>query len=152
MTGFLADLGLDTIEDDPNALPDSKHAGYVFDAKVVSYKDTAKGKALVLTYKVSEGTHKGKTCDEFKSCNAFDDASKKGWLKQRVKSLGVPEEKLATLDPKDLIGIPVWFTTKKNGDYTNVRFVEVRDENATVVDDTVPEQAVTSAAGIEDLL
>lgn len=132
MTGFLSDLGLDKIDDDPNEVPAGKYTGFLFDARVVELKDAAKGKRLVLTYKVAdEGAHKGKTVDEWKSVNPFDDARTKGFLKQRMKSLGVPEERLGSITPDDLIGTPVNFTVKKNGEYTNVTFVEVRDGNSS---------------------
>lgn len=137
MTGFLADLGLDAVEADPNHLPNATYLGYLTNAKVVEYKDTSKGKALVLTYKVSEGPHKGKTIDEWKSANSFDEPNKKSWLKNRILSLGVPESRLDTLDPDDLIGTPVRFTVKQKGEYTNVTFVEARDEN------DVPDEAVS---------
>lgn len=128
--GFLADLGLDSVEADPNALPDNTYPAFVYDAKMVAYKDTSKGKALVLTYKIADGPHKGKTIDEWKSANSFDDARQKGFLKQRILSLGIPETKIADLDLDDLKGLAVTIKTKKNGQYTNVNYAAPRDENA----------------------
>lgn len=128
-TGFLADLGLDNVETDPNHLPDSTYFGFLTECKVIHYKDASKGKALVFTYKVGEGEHKGKTIDEWKSANSFDEPSKKSWLKQRILSLGVPESRINSLNPEDLAGTAVKFTVKQKGEYRNVTFVSVRDEN-----------------------
>ena len=151
--GFLADLGLDTIESDPNAIPDNKYPAFVYDAKVVKYKDTSKGQALVLTYKIADGAHKGKTVDEWKSCNPFDDARQKGFLKQRLVGIGIPESKINDLDPDDLKGLPVTITTKKNGEYTNVRFAVKRDED-DLGGENVPASSspAGSSSSIADLL
>lgn len=130
--GFLSDLGLDQVEADPNFLPNSKYAGYLYDIKVVKFKDTTKGKALVFVYKVSDGDHKGKTIDEFKSANSFDEPSKKSWLKQRLLSLGVNEAEINNVDLASLKGKAVWFTTKQNGEYRNVTSVELRDDSVEV--------------------
>lgn len=126
--GFLADVGLDSVEADPNHLPDATYLGYLTDCKIVHYKDAAKGKAVVFTYKVDEGDHKGKVIDEWKSANSFDDAQKKGWLKQRIISLGVPESRVGAVNPDDLIGTAVKFSVKAKGEYRNVTFVALRDE------------------------
>lgn len=131
--GFLADLGLDSVESDPNHLPDATYVGALFDCKVVHYKDASKGKAVVFTYKVTEGEHKGKSIDEWKSANAFDEPSKKAWLKQRMLSLGVPESRINAVNPDDLIGTAIKFTVKQKGEYRNVTFVTLADEN--VADD-----------------
>ena len=123
MTGFLADLGLDEIDEDPNRLPDGPYNAYLTDAKVVTLKDAAKGKRLVLTYKIADGPHKGKIIDEWKGINAFDDARSKAFLKQRILSLGVPEDKISTLDLNDLVGLEVRITKKQNGQYQNINNV-----------------------------
>lgn len=126
--GFLSDLGLDNVEADPNHLPDATYLGYLTDCKVVQFKDVSKGKAVVFTYKVDEGEHKGKTIDEWKPANTFDDATKKAWLKQRLLSLGVPESRINAVNPDDLIGTAVKFSVKQKGEYRNVTFVALRDE------------------------
>lgn len=129
--GFLADLGLDTVETDPNHLPNATYLGYLTKVKVQPYKDASRGKAIIFTYKVSDGEHSGKTVDEWKSANSFDDSRKKAWLKQRMLSLGIPESRLGAVNPDDLVGLPVRFTVKQNGEYTNVTFVALRDEDET---------------------
>lgn len=155
--GFLADLGLDTVESDPNAIPDNKYPAFVFAANIVKYKDTSKGQALVLTYKIADGPHKGKTVDEWKSANSFDTVQQKGYLKQRLVQIGIPESKLNELDPDDLVGLPVTITTKKNGEYTNVRYAAARDENDLGDANSAPvsngaSSSAGSSASIADLL
>lgn len=117
------DLGLDDIDPDPNAFPDGTYNAFLFEAKVVALTDTSKGKRLVLTYKLADGPHKGKTIDEWKSINAFDDARSKAYLKARILSLGVPEDAIKSLDPANLVGLEVRITKKQNGQYANVNNV-----------------------------
>lgn len=147
--GIFADLGLDEVDADPNHLPDSTYRGVVYDAKIVHYKDAAKGKALVLTYKVTdpESIHKGKTIDEWKSANKFDDAQKKGWLKNRLISLGVPESRIAQVSVKDLIATDIFFTVKKKGEYINVTFVRLADES-----EVSASSGGSSSVSVDDLL
>lgn len=147
--GIFADLGLEDVADDPNTFPASTYKGFLFDAKVVNYKDAAKGRALVLTYKIADedSEHNGKTVDEWKQCNSFDDPTKKAWLKRRLMSLGVPEDRLSQVNPADLVGTAVFFTTKKNGEYTNVTFVKKADEG-----DTTATAGSSGGGSIEDLL
>lgn len=119
MTGFLADLGLENVEDDPNAFPDGTYNAYLTAAKVQGIKNNTE-KRLVLTYKIFEGPYNGRTIDEWKNCDPTASDRDKSWLKQRLKTLGVPEERFANLNPDDLVGIAVRITTKRNGQYRNV--------------------------------
>lgn len=150
--GFLNDLGLDSVESDPGTFPDGKYRGFLFDCKMVQYKDTSKGQALVLTYKIADGPHKGKTIDEWKTANAFDDAQKKSWLKQRITSLGVPESRLNSVEPNDLIGTEIIFTKKQKGEYHNVTYVEVATADNTLPVPSQPTASVGASDDISDLL
>ena len=145
--GFLNDLGLENVETAP---ADGKYAAYLYDCKFVEYKDTSKGKALVFTYRIADGKFKGEDIQEWKSANAFDDNTKKKWLKARVLSLGVPESRIGAVNPQDLVGLAVWITIKKNGEYTNVNKVELRDEagNATAAPLEAPQQAAAPAVNV----
>lgn len=146
--GFLNDLALDQVETDP---ADGVYRAFVYDVKTVNYKDTAKGKAVVFTYRIADGKFKGEDVQEWKSANSFDDNTKKKWLKARILSLGVPESRLTNLDPQDLVGLEVMITLKKNGQYLNVNKVElVQSGNAAAT----PEQASAPAsvnAALSDL-
>jgi hypothetical protein len=117
--GFLAELGLENVDEDPNAFPDSTYNAYVTDAKIVKVNDQKEDR-LVLTYTLADGEHKGKQIDEFKNCDKTANARDLAWLKSRLKSLGVPEEKLSSINLDDLKGIAIRITTKKKGQYRNV--------------------------------
>lgn len=152
--GFLSGLGLDEVE----GLPNGGYNAFVFDAKVVSLKDAAKGKRLVITYKIADGKFKGETVDEWKSCNPFDDYKTKGWLKKRILSLGVPEDRIDSLSPTDLVGTEVFIKVKKNGDFINVNdvqlgFVKSEEESMeAALDGGSVSVAASDAGSLDDLL
>lgn len=132
-TGMLAGLGLDEV---PDRLPETEYAGFVFDLKVVNYKDTAKGKAIVMTYKVADGKFKGETQDHWQSANAHDGMQQKKFLKQMFTNIGVPESKINSVTKEDVVGTPVFFTIKHNGNFVNVTNVKLRSaENGQAVKD-----------------
>lgn len=137
-TGFLNDLGLSEVSSNVNTLPDGKYPGFVFAAKVVKKKDDRK--ALVCTFRVSEGSHTGKKIDDWKTLPRKDvngnfvseeDKKEASFLRMRIESLGFTEEQFATLKPADLVAIPVSFAVRTDGQYTNVKFVEVRKVDAS---------------------
>lgn len=123
----LAGLGLENV---PDGLPEGAYPGNLYDVKVIEHKGEKTGKkSLVFTYKVNNPGHvtHGETIDDFKSCNADDSNQQKRFLKMRLESLGVPESRFS--DPtwmQAVIGLDVYFTVKKNGQYTNVSKVERR--------------------------
>lgn len=120
---------------DPFEIPVGMHLCYVTGAEMKVSKNGSKG--LALTYKIDGGDHNGTLISEWK--NVPDKAAlsteegKKslGWLKQRLTSLGVPEDRMNSLEPEDLIGIHCYVTVKKNGEYTNVTKVQVAPDGAT---------------------
>lgn len=158
--GFLNDLGVDWGGvSTSNAPSDGTHHGYLTKAEVRTKKDTTK--SLVLTYRVADGENEqGKTIDEWKSLPITvqgptgprfateDDERNARFLKQRLISLGVPEDRINTLNPGDLQGTEVYFTVKSKGEYTNVTFVKLAAEvNASplMAGNTAPAQAPTQA-------
>lgn len=127
------DFDLNAVDEDPNAFPDGTHKASVYKAEVVKYKDASKGKAIVFTYRLQEGDHKGKDIQEWQSANSFDTSTKKSYLKRRLLSLGIPESRLNTLtmeDLSDLIGTMVFITKKQNGQYHNITNVRLDDGSA----------------------
>lgn len=145
MTDFLNDLKLSSANTDPNYLPEGKYPAFVSKLQI---KDVpAKGekpasKALIITYKVShldpENQNKVKT--EFKSLPELnldgtykdeDSTRNAAYLKQRLLSLGVPEQELDNMKQEDLLGTPVWITMVPTGDYMNIRGVELREEESS---------------------
>jgi len=158
--GFLNDLGLDNVEADPNYISDGPHPGFVYDSKVVTKKDSTK--SWVITFKVApeDESYAGKTQDEWYSLSVMKDGSlaapsadQKSWLKKRVLSLGVPESKVNTFDPKDVIGTSVFFNIRHRNGYQNVGEVTLRDESTGQAIESAPTaQAAPASATVSDLL
>lgn len=141
----MGSLGLDNVSADPNDIPDGKYAGSVFKSEYV-YLENDDSISHVITYKVDDGEHKGaQRAEWFKlgnqpvrdeagnvtSLNVTMDDTKRRWYKKRLVDLGVPEEQINTVKPEDLIGKQVTFGVKRNGQYINVNFVEVRGGSLT---------------------
>lgn len=114
-------------------------------------EDTDGGKRLVFTYTVTEGPYKGKTQREFKPLvvgkpQSDKDVNSIAYIRQRLNSLGVPEEKHATTDPDDLIGIEVLMTLvpqKNDPSYNNVR-IQLLDPSNPI---SLPTPSGTESAG-----
>jgi len=141
MTGFLNDLGLSKARTDPNFLSEGKYPAIV---SKLNIKDTQKsGPALIITYKVThdDPENGGKIKTEFKSLPKMkDDGSGEyadedavrnaAFLKQRLLSLGVPENELDNMTQESILGAPVWITVVQTGDYYNIRQVELREDGS----------------------
>lgn len=124
---------------DPFAIPLGMHLCFLTAAEM---KKSSKGGAgLAITYTIDGGDHNGTKISEWKNCPAnkeeaaTEDGKKSlGWLKQRLTSLGVPEDRMNTMDPDDLVGIHCWVTVKEGKDgFTNIGKVSVADENASAI-------------------
>lgn len=116
--------------DDPDNFPDGTYKASVYECKVVNYKDVSKGKAIVITYRITEGEHAKKDIQEWLAANAFNDARTRTRLKNRLVGLGVPSSRLNSLttsDLEDLVGTPCFITKKQNGQYKNVTNVRLDD-------------------------
>lgn len=140
--GLFDTLGMDTVEADPNALPDSRWVGEVYKSEFVEKKNGEV--SHVITYRVVDGERKGAQRTEWFTIGTGaqkDDSGKitgvdqvtmsdqaKPWYKKRWEDLGKPMTKESK--PSDLVGIPVIFATKKNGSFININYVEVRNPNA----------------------
>lgn len=124
---MLDELELDDIPL-PGVLPDGVYPGFVYECGFKSSKDGKK--FLVFTYKVAE-PHPlaGATKDEWKSANKSDDAKMKSWLKQRIVSLGVPEDRIKDTNPSDLVGTAIYFTIKNKDGFCNVNNVTLNTDD-----------------------
>ena len=129
---IFGDLDIASAEDNPFGVPDNTYETYLTEAEVKTSK--AGNKGLALTYRVASGDHEGKNISEWKNIPtpedpknpSAEDKTAMSWLKQRLISLGVPESRMNTLDPKkDLVGTHLYVTTKTKDGYTNVRNVEL---------------------------
>lgn len=152
MTGFLNDLNLKDVPEDPNMVPVGEYPGFLSGIKInpPADGDSDPHRSLLLTYKVDENhaTHHGRTKTEFKTLPNMidsvdpvtgqpkripatpDDERHASYLKQRIKSLGVPEGELENVTEDDLLGTPIMFTVAKakKGEYLNIVKVALRDE------------------------
>lgn len=141
---LMGSLGLENVEHDPNNVPDGKYLGEVAEETYVhSKKDDSI--SHVITYKVTEGDHAGARRqewfklgknpqrDEFGNITSLDITmtdQAKGWFKKRMVDLGTAPEEVGNLKPGDNVGKQVTFGVKRNGDYVNVNFVELRQQAA----------------------
>lgn len=150
MTNLLQSLGLESVEADPNHIPDNKYNGVVNESQLV----VAKNKGTlnhVITYKVTEGDRKGAEKQEwFKIGKDPVDAegnlatkaedvvnytpdmtdTAKQWYKKRWVDLGVPEEQVGQVEFSVLKGKLVTFGVKSKDGYQNINFVEAREATA----------------------
>ena len=139
--GFLNDLDLENTEADPDALPDGKYPGFLFSSKIVDKKDQTK--SWVIEYKVDvehDPKWGGRRAQEWYNITKPTE-QQKSWLKRRLNSLGVPEDKHGEINPGDVVGIAVTFGIKNKDGYKNVNFVELRNESGTVTTSAAPVQA-----------
>lgn len=159
MSSLIGSLGLDDVQSDPNALPDGRWAGEVFKSELVNNKKNSTV-AHVITYKVTEGKRKGAQRTDWNTLgkdpvfaeghdgdfahlesmtNTMDDTAKR-WYKKIFTDLGIPEAEVSNTSPEDLVGLPVTFGTKKNGEWINISFVELRKPTAGagIIEDTNP--------------
>lgn len=135
---IFGDLDIASAEDNPFGVPDNTYETFLTDAEVKTSK--AGNKGLALTYRIASGDHEGKNISEWKNIPtpedpknpSAEDKTAMSWLKQRLLSLGVPESRMNTLNPSDLVGTHLYVTTKTKDGYTNVRNVELITENAEV--------------------
>lgn len=128
---IFGDLDIANAEDDPFSIPPGTYEATVSDVEVKDNKDkTLKG--LWITYTVIGETENGKKVSEWKTIPApadpknpsAEDKRSMSFLKMRLSSLGIPESRMNSVQPEDLIGTDVAITVKKNGEYTNVTKVE----------------------------
>lgn len=132
--GMFGDLDVSQAQDDPFAVPDNSYVCYLTDVKVGPTKNGDKV-GMTLEYTIDEGAHNGKKISEWKQIPqpadpknpSDDDMRSMSFLKQRVLSLGVPESKVNSIGPDDLIGTKCVVAVKNKGGYTNVRNVTVVD-------------------------
>lgn len=116
-------------DDNPWAIPDSTYACVVSDLDVKSNNGKM---GMTFKYKVMDGQYSGREVTEYKrvphssdevQMSPEDKAKAVSYIKQRLASLGIPEERMNGVSKDDLIGIECYVATKMNGDFINVRTV-----------------------------
>lgn len=133
---LFGELDLEDAPDDPNMIPDDSYKAFLTDVKKGPTQKDPNKFGVTFKYRISEGAYEGREVTEWKSANKTDDERTKGYLKQRLLNLGVPEDRLGTVDADDLIGKEVRITTKKRGEYTNVVRVALESLDSGVAGDT----------------
>lgn len=130
--GLFGDLDVASANDNPWFVPANTYEADVYKVEVKSDKNGNKGLSII--YKISSGEHKGKTVSEWKAIPSpadpkhltEEEQKATDYLKMRMLSLGIPEERMNTAEPNDLQGLPVLVKVTVNDEYTNVNKVELR--------------------------
>ena len=132
---LFGELDVESAEDNPFAIPDGVYDAAVFEVKVGPTKNKDKV-GMTLVYKITEGPQTGKTVQEWKHVPQPADAKNPteeearalSYLKARMISLGVPAEKINTIQSDDLLGREVVITLVTKGEYQNVRKVTEKQD------------------------
>lgn len=132
--GLFGDLDIQSAADNPFAVPANTYECTVTGVKVGPTKDESKV-GMTLTYTIQSGEYEGDDITEWKEIPQPADPhnltpqerKSNSWLKQRLLSLGVPEDRVNDVEEDDLVGVDCVVTVAegKNG-YMNVTRVEVR--------------------------
>lgn len=139
MSNLFGDLDWDSVSDDPFGVGEGTFNAVVSKVERKESKDGTKV-GLVFTYTVeSDDENNQKNVQEWKTVPEIENPSNMtaeerqalSFVKQRLKSLGIPEDRMNAITPEDLEGIPVTIVTKKNGEYTNVSKVTRRSESVS---------------------
>lgn len=132
------------ILDDPNAIGEAEDISFgipegVYEGIVSAASVERRGEKdslfLILEYSVTEGRYKGRSQSEFKRLpegpmSGWDDKDFQAlsFVKARLSDLGVPPEKMGSLEADEIVGTEVVFTvkpSKRDKDYMNITRVEL---------------------------
>jgi hypothetical protein len=131
---LFGDLDLENAPDDPNAIPDDVYKAFLTDVKKGPTQKNPEKVGVTFKYKISEGKYEGREVTEWKSAMKDDDEQTKGYLKARLLSLGVPEDRLGAVEADDLIGKEVRITVKNRNGYTNIQRCVLESSDASDAD------------------
>lgn len=127
MTSIFGDIDWGNVQDDPFQIPDNSYVAYVTKVSVGPTKAGDKI-GMTLVYTIDGGEYNGRDVTEWKAIPQIADpknptveeARSLSFLKQRMLQLGVPEARIASVSPEDLVGIRCVITVRTKGEYTNV--------------------------------
>jgi hypothetical protein len=130
---IFGDLDVASASDDPFKVPANTYNAVVSESKVADSKDGSK-KGLVLIYTVEDpgSEHHGKNVREWKTIPqpadpknpSGEDLRAMSFLKARLLDLGVPEERINSIQPDELIGKEVTIDVREGkNDFMNVNSV-----------------------------
>lgn len=126
--GLFDELDIAGAADDPWAIPDNVYPAVVSKVEVKTNADGNYG--MYFTYTLNGGEFDGRKVSEYKrlphpkDATPLEPAAKetaKSYIKERLASLGIPEERMNSIDTDDLVAIECYIATKQNGKFTNVR-------------------------------
>lgn len=129
--GLFGDLDVQQFDDNPWAIPDDKYEAVVTKSEVGETKAGDKV-GWTLTYTIESGRCSGQSVTEWKRVpqrdKPMEDDHRAGsFLKERLLSLGIPENRLNEVTPDEILGRKVYITTRQRGENVNVQKVEVRE-------------------------
>lgn len=139
------DLDVASAADDPFKVDDGTYLTTVTSCKIQETKDGKKGLTFDFTidddaeHNANEAMHGRKISEWLTIPDTTDDGEfvdpEKGpiflsFIKRRLKSLGIPEDEMNTVDHEDLIGIQVVTTVKTKNDYQNITKMVLANETA----------------------
>lgn len=105
---------------EPGTIPDATYRAFVFDVTPVKPTKDGTKQGLTIIYRISEGDYEGEDVREWKqvpqvSPGATPDVKEQkafGYLRARFTDLGVPAERMGSVEADDLVGKKVLVTVK----------------------------------------
>lgn len=142
--GIFGDLDVASASDNPWLVPANTYEATVYTAEVKRDKNEILGMEII--YKISSGDHEGKTVREWKVIpepadpkNLTPEENKAtSYLKMRLRSFGIPESRMNSMNVNDILGLEVIIKVTVNGEYTNVSRVDLAGDAATETPEFVP--------------
>lgn len=135
--GLFDELDIAGADDNPWLVPDNTYPAVVSNLEVK--KDRNDNMAMTFFYKIKEGDYADREISEYKRMPHSSDKDKlegaekeraKSYIKMRLASLGIPEERMNEVEKDDLIGIDCYITVKNNKGYANINNVTLESDVA----------------------
>lgn len=141
---IFGDLDIASAVDDPFALADGTYEATVTKCSVQEANSGDKGFTLEYTaHDCDDPAMEGRKQSEWLTIpemenGEFSDPEKGpmhlSFLKKRLKSLGVPEDQMNSVEPDDLLDLEVVITVKKTGEYVNIKKLVLANSDDTGFD------------------
>ena len=131
--GLFDELDVAGAADNPFAIPDDAYECVVSD--VVAKKNAKGNMGMTVQYTITDGEYKGRKITEYRRMPHKDDtdvlddakaAEARSYIKRTLSKLGIPEDRMNSAGKDDLVGIQCYVSTQQNGDFTNVRDVNLQ--------------------------
>lgn len=133
--GLFEELDIAGADDNPWLIPDNTYQAVVSDLRVA--KDRNENMGMTFVYKITDGDYSDREVTEYKRMPHSTDKDQlqgaekekaKSYIKMRLASLGIPEERMNDVEKDDLIGIDCYITVKNNKGYTNINNVTLTSD------------------------